>query len=220
MSDDSAETPVDGTAPTNGTSVSDAAIDGGFRKRVLLLPVAAAVIIGLCAWKLSQPISTRTKNREITDYRQSPRFELIDQAKRLVKFERYLSRHRIVLVFFDSKLPPDQDERLLKLRANLPILKRYETVVVGVSGGLPQENRRGTEFPFPLLTDLVQREAGSHYQVHKQWGSYDETADQPEFKMYLIDRKGTVAWDDGKPRAIDNSITVINALINGQDPGV
>ena len=195
---------------------------GGFRGRVLVLPVAALVIIGLCGWKLAQPISQRSRIREMTEYRQSPRFELIDQSPqpRLVKFERYLSRHRIVLVFFDTKLPPDQDERLVQLRANLPALKRYETVVVGVSGGLPQENRRGSLFPFPLLTDVVQREAGSRYQVHKLWGSYNEQTDEPEFKMFLIDRKGTVAWDGDKPRAIENSKTVINALINGQDPGV
>lgn len=218
MSDDSGEQPANHVeAPVVKQSAN-----GEFRSRVLLLPVAALVIVGLCGWKLAQPISKRSKLRETTEYRQSPRFELIDQSKqpRLVKFERYLSRHRIVLVFFDSKLPPDQDDRLVKLRANLPMLKRYETVVVGVSGGLPQENRRGTLFPFPLLTDVVQREAGSRYDVHKLWGSYNEQADAPEFKMFLIDRKGTVAWDGDKPRAIENSMTVINALINGQDPGV
>jgi peroxiredoxin len=193
----------------------------GFRKRLLVLPIAAVVIVGLCSWKLSRPTISGRGNRSVEIRRQqSPRFELIDQNKRLVKFERYLHRHRIVLVFFDATKSPDQDERLVQLRQGLPRLRRNETVVVGVSGGLPQENRQGTVFPFPLLTDLKQRDAGSHYLVHKQWGSYDPATNRPEFKMFLIDRKGTVAWDGDKPRPIRNATTVINALINGQDPDV
>ena len=195
--------------------------EDGFRKRLLVLPVAALVIVGLCSWKLSRPVTDGSPGGVVvTERRQSPRFELIDQNKLLVKFERYLHRHRIVLVFFDSKQAPDQDERLAQLRDALPQLGRNETIVVGVSGGLPQENRRGSVFPFPLLTDLRQRQPGSHFLVHKQWGSYDERTGQPEFEMFLIDRKGTVAWEADKPRPIRNPTVVINALINGQDPDV
>lgn len=206
-------------------AVSDALMESsedGFRKRLLLLPIAALVIVGLCSWKLSRPANdgSRGDGFVATERRQSPRFELIDQNKLLVKFERYLHRHRIVLVFFDSNQPPDQDERLVQLRTALPQLGRNDTVVVGVSGGLPQENRRGSVFAFPLLTDLKQRQPGSHYLVHKQWGSYDQGTDQPEFEMFLIDRKGTVAWEADKPRPIRNPTVVINALINGQDPDV
>lgn len=194
----------------------------GFRKRLWVLPIAAVIIAGLCSWRLSRPgtIFGRGSRSVPAERRPSPRFELIDQHKRLVKFERYLHRHRIVLVFFDSTHPPDQDPRLVKLRQALKQLGRNETVVVGVSGGLPQQNRQGSVFPFPLLTDLQQRQADSHFRVHKLWGSYDAVANQPEFKMFLIDRKGTVAWEGETPRAIGNPTTVIHALINGQDPDV
>lgn len=221
-----AQTRVADSMAVSGSESSDlrapaanqSSIDTGFDKRLLIVAVAAILIVGACVWKLTQPVDVTATSREDQLRKPAPRFELPDQKTRLVKFERYLGRHRILLVFFDGDFPPDQDDRLVQLRKGYSGLSKNNTVVVAVSGGLPQTNRSGTAFPFPILTDLQQRDPGSHFNAHKLWGSYDAKAKKPLFKTFLIDRRGDVAWTDQGPKEITNSTTVINALINGQDP--
>ena len=68
--------------------------------RILILPVAAAVIIGLVVWRMNrhpQGVGSRATPTAVRHL--APRFELYDQNSQLVKFERYLGRTRLLLLF-------------------------------------------------------------------------------------------------------------------------
>ena len=167
-----------------------------FRPRILILPVAAAVIAGLVAFKLTRPPQSFRAGDAVM-WQPAPPFKGLDSDNRLVKFERYLGRHEILLIFFDGEAGADHDPLLLRVREQFDSLKRRGTIVVGVSAALPQQNRaafqRSGAFPFPLLSD-------PEFKIHQMWGRFDETTEQPLTGAFLIDRAGRVAWLGKFPR--------------------
>ena len=167
-----------------------------FRPRILILPVAAAVIAGLVAFKLTRPPQSFRAGDAVM-WQPAPPFKGLDSDNRLVKFERYLGRHEILLIFFDGEAGADHDPLLLRVREQFDSLKRRGTIVVGVSAALPQQNRaafqRSGAFPFPLLSD-------PEFKIHQMWGRFDETAERPMTGAFLIDRAGRVAWLGKFPR--------------------
>ena len=62
---------------------------------------------------------------------------------------------------------------------------------MAISTALPQENRKDIaqhgDFPFPLLSD-------PDFHVHRAWGRFDESTGKPLDGVFVIDRKGSVAW--------------------------
>ncbi len=176
-------------------------VSGKFRG-VLFLATAAALISGLCVYKLTRTYEPVAAANTPLSLQPAPPFELLDSKKpsELVRLKTYLGRHRIVLVFFDAAAGADHDPNLLRLRADYELLKSTGTVVVGVSPALPQENRkvfkRSGDFPFSLLSDPDLR-------VHELWGRYNNETKAAQPGLFLIDRKGDVAWADGFPRPLD-----------------
>lgn len=169
-----------------------------WRPRVLVLPIAAAIIVGLVAFKLSQPRQARST--AVVDERRSAdplKFMALDSNNQLVKFERYLGRHEILLIFFDGDAGADRDPVLLRMREQFPELKRRGVQVVAVSAAIPQFNRQAMErvgkFPFPLLSD-------PEFFIHQLWGRYDEERLQTRTGVFWIDRAGQVAWSGKFPR--------------------
>ena len=186
-------------------------VSGKFRD-VLILTVLAGVILALCVYKL-----TRT-NRPVSaeeavpiNVQPAPTFELLDSSEtsQMVRLASFIGRHRIVLLFFDGAAGADQDAHLLRLRDQYDAITADGTKVIAVSAALPQENRsvfeRSGEFPFPLLSD-------PDFRVHRMWGRYDEQRDVPRQGLFLIDRKGDVAWADGSPRPVDDPQAIIDEL--------
>lgn len=171
-----------------------------FRPRLLILPLAAAVIAGLVAFKLTRPPQSFRAGDAVM-WRPAPSFKGLDSDNRLLKFERYLGRHEILLIFFDGDAGADHDPLLLRIREKFDGLKRRGAIVVGVSAALPQQNRaafkRSGVFPFPLLSD-------PEFKIHQMWGRFDETTEQPLTGAFLIDRAGRVAWSEKFPRPEDS----------------
>ena len=167
-----------------------------WRPRVLVLPMAAAVIVGLVAFKLSQPPQKRS-TATFDEKRPATKFLAYDSDNKLVKFERYLGRQEVLLIFFDGEAGADRDPVLLRVRQQFPELKRRGMQVVGVSAAIPQYNRqameRGGKFPFPLLSD-------PEFLIHRLWGRYDEDRLETQTGVFWIDRAGQVAWSGKSPR--------------------
>ena len=167
-----------------------------WQPRVLVLPIAAAVIVGLVAFKLSQPPQQRS-TAALDERRPAPKFLALDSQNELVKFERYLGRQEVLLIFFDGDVGADRDMVLLRARQQFPELKRRGVQVVGVSAAIPQHNRQAMDrcgkFPFPLLSD-------PEFLIHRLWGRYDEDRRQTQTGVFLIDRAGQVAWSGESPR--------------------
>ena len=182
------------------------------KPRVLVLPIAAAIIVGLCLWKSLQPATERPLSVNRPSVQPAPAFDLYDQQSKLVKFERYLGRHKILLAFVDAAKEQPDSRLLDQLRTFHEALERQGYVVVAVTGCLPSQNRQGVETPFPLLTDLNLRVAGSQYMTYRQWGLFDARTRQPRVGIFVIDRSGTVDWMGDAPQPAERPEEVIRTL--------
>lgn len=166
-----------------------------FRARVLVLPIAALIIVGLVVWKSRQPPQPRS-SATLVERRPAPKFMGLDSNNQLVKFERYLGRHEILVIFFDGEAGADHDPVLMRVRRRFDELNRRGVKVVGISAAIPQFNRQAAErsgpFPFPLLSD-------PEFYMHRLWGRYDEDQLRTQTGAFWIDRAGTVAWSGNYP---------------------
>jgi peroxiredoxin len=193
------------------------------RRGPVLLLVAAGVILVVTVlryrqleeWKTSPP-PPRAAARQL-----APRFELADHRRHLVKFERFLGRQRVVLVFFDSELGADRDPRLLPLIEHFDRINSAGIEVVAVSTATRFENEQAEErigrIPFPLLTDIDLHSPVP--RAHLLWGRLDERSQQPLPGMFLVARDGTIpVGPDGKPLPVQDEQAVIETLIRGEWP--
>jgi len=188
------------------------------RPRILVLPIAAIVIGGLVFWRLTREERSPTVSRAVA-LQMAPRFELYDQSSRLVKFERYLGRTRMAVLFYDGEAGADQDALLCSLRDHHDAVEKAGVQVVGISTATPYANRSagersGGEFPFPLLSDV-----DLAWPVHRLWGMIDPQTDQPRSGLFLVDRGGRVTAQAGQPIPVPDSVVIVEALVQGRWPG-
>ena len=196
------------------------------QRRILVLPISALVITGLCVYKW-------TRNYEKVPVLKPdaqcapPLFDLPNQNKNStnVRLGSYIGRHRILVVFYDGEAGAEKNSTLLYIRENYQAIKKTGTVVFGISTAIPQLNRvdirtTGSKqigihprkpFPFPLLTDL-----SPVCKVHHQWGRYDETLKRPLQGTFLIDRVGLVACVGRTPKPLFSPQQIIDEIISGR----
>jgi len=184
-------------------------------RRILILFIAGAVIVILCAYKVTRTYKKPTHVVLPTVKQAAPPFELYNEKhpNELFRLAGYLGRHRILVLFFDGKTGADRDPMALRLRDEFDRLRKNNIKVLAVSAALPQENRkviqRSGPFPFPLLSDPDLR-------VHRLWGRIDEHSGRPQTGLFLIDRAGKVDWADGSPRPLTDPKTTVDELIAGR----
>lgn len=190
-----------------------------YRRRILILPIAAVIIGSLCAWRIANPLQSVSPD-ELPEMRKpAPAFQLYDQESTVVNLEAYLHRHKIVLAFFDGAAGADSSSILNQLREFYPALKREGFVVFGVSTALPQEIRNNSlqSWPFQILSDAA---ATAKNSVHRVWGTFVEppSLDKPagtKPAVFLIDRAGLVAWEGKFPLPEPDSDMILNRLLSG-----
>lgn len=167
-----------------------------FRPRILVLPIAAAIISVLVVFKVTQVPQSR-HSAVMNEFRSAPSFVALDLDNKLFKLERYIGRHEILVIFFDGELGADRDPMLQRVRERFSKIKSRGTQVVAISAALPQHNRQAVErsgkFPFPVLSD-------PEFLIHRMWGRYDENEQRPLPAAFLIDRAGRVPWTGQSPR--------------------
>lgn len=167
-------------------------------RRLYLVFVAGLVIAGVCIYRLqvNQPLDYEAQVQAATTRIPAPTFEGVNEENQIFRLSSYLGRHRIVIVFYDGAAGADRSRELLGLQSRAEALKQRDVKVVGISTAIPQENRRALSAlgmpPFPLISDID----GS---IHRRWGRWS-TSDSPLSGLFLIDRKGTVAFHAGAPR--------------------
>lgn len=177
--------------------------------RLLLLPLSAAVIAGLCAYKLSRSDEQADANRPIRITRPAPLFELSDQRKppQTVRLETFVGRHEIVLVFFKDKVGLS-DPALVWVRDHAEILRNNGVRVFAISQALPQTHRKMLEeslnadepVPFQMLSDLDGK-------VHEQYGLLGTNDLEPKSGVFLIDRAGNMTWNQTHPLPTDDPLS-------------
>ncbi len=199
-------------------------------KRVLVLPAAALILIALVVYKQTRgPVELPAAQVAV------PLFSLLTPTNELVKLERYVGRHKILVVFFDGEavaeiLTPTADGEsafseeavqtrlqsgygdLLRLREDAERLSDENVVIVAVSTALPQHNRKAVEilgeFPFEILSD-------PDYSVHEKWKRYDTVAQRPVAGVFVVNRAGLVRWREGGPIPEPNLESAYRRLSEG-----
>ncbi|MDZ4685459.1 MAG: redoxin domain-containing protein [Planctomycetaceae bacterium] len=174
--------------------------------------VAAGMLIaGVCAWRLATnvPQDYAAQLAEAKLPRPAAAFEGLDAHNQMFRLDRYLHRHRILLVFFSAELTAAGDPHLTAVRERFDALSRHDVKVVGVSTALPQENRAAMEplgeFPFPLISDV-------NLGIHRVWGRLDGVTERPIPGVFLIDRKGTVSSLGQSPQPVDDLAALLEEL--------
>ena len=182
-----------------------------FALGVLIATVTIARIV------TNQPQTYEEQVAAAVMMRPAPGFEALDSEGHLVRLSAWLGRHRIILVFFDGERGADQDADLLKLRDRFAELKETDVKIVGVTLSIPQINRAamdraGGTFPFPLVSDIDFQSPEGTMRIHRHWGRLDAIGEQPLKGVFLIDRKGQVAYVGPIPKPYDNVDQVIEIL--------
>ncbi|MCA9079134.1 MAG: redoxin domain-containing protein [Planctomycetaceae bacterium] len=192
----------------------------------MFLLVAGGVLAAIVGWRRRQLDQWRLDPRQTTASarRFAPHFELNDQHSELVKFQRYLGRTRLVLVFFDGELGADHDSVLRPLIDQAEAIEAAGIQLVGVSLATPYANRQaekrlGREVGFPLLTD-VDLQSPITAPTHRLYGLFDEQRQSTRTGLFLIDRNQMVAMDpvDGFPAPVADPQAAITQLIHGEWP--
>ncbi|HVJ67047.1 MAG TPA: redoxin domain-containing protein [Caulifigura sp.] len=177
--------------------VAGFAFDGLMDRRVLILPVAAAVIAGLVLWRLDQEKVRRSRPRPVAILKNlgaAPSFLLTTQNGGRAKLAAYLGRTKIVLLFTGGGRPlADSPELAAVAEAQAGITAGGAQLVV-VTTAPPQEVRRlqesrGKPFSFPILSD-IDPELGVLTPAHQMWGLVDGPEAPPRSGLFLIDRAG------------------------------
>lgn len=167
-------------------------------RRIWVVAVLGAVIVSLCAYRLqvNRSYDYDASLKAATIYAPAPLFEGLDENNEMFRLSAYAGRHRIVVVFFDGTKGADQSAELAEISKHADDLSGRGDKVVAVSAAIPQENRAALkqlgEFPGPLISDVD----GS---IHARWGR--STVNNELLPgLFLIDRKGNVAFQGGAPR--------------------
>jgi len=165
-----------------------------FKPRILVLPVAALVIIALVYFKSSRPqVELPDVARQALERRRPAQvFKLHDQRSQPFRLERYLGRHKLLIVFFDPAHGAAKNPQLQILKAGYDRLSADDRKVIAISSATPYANREsfksGGDFPFHVLSD-------ADYSVQTAWGCMSP-GDPPQVvpSVFVVDRAGVITW--------------------------
>ncbi|HUG20691.1 MAG TPA: redoxin domain-containing protein [Planctomycetaceae bacterium] len=190
-------------------------------KRLIPIFLAALVIAGVSYWKVTRDYPPQPRAEDLVFKQPAPLIPTLpDQNSEVLKFERYLGRHDIFVVFYDGKNGIENSKSMQLFRTRYAELKKRGTIVVGISDALPQESlgyeevadesgktvRRKKSWPFPLLTDFG-------LLVHQNWGRYDKETEQALEGVFYLDRAGNVDFQNGRPLPLDGPERFLNQLL-------
>ncbi len=180
------------------------------------LTLAMATTFGAWKWKQDHKPKPGSSTGSPPVYAVAPLFELPDQKSRMVRLERYVGRHPIILVFFDGEKGADANPWLKALAERYATVQSSGTKVVAITTTLPQKNR-AADMPFDVLTDLKPGDITSTGSIHRAWGAVDEKG-EPTPRLFLIRHDRTVQWGEGRPEPVADPLAIIRAAVQGSDP--
>lgn len=189
------------------------------KPRFLILLVLLSAVVASTAWRLQHPHQAAPGSARSISARPAPDFQLLDQNNRPVRLQGYVSRHRILVAFFDPRSGPDRDPVLQKLREFYPTLKRAGFVVLAISTPLaPDIKPQILSYPFPVLRDT---NAGTPESCCNRWGVSD-TPTEPGSPikitpaLFLIEQNGLTSWKGKAPEPIADSMEFILGIVRGE----
>jgi peroxiredoxin len=190
--------------------------------RILVLPLAAALIAGLVIWRIQ--IDGRQKgsgsSARTMVMAQNHGFMLTDQHRHLTKLQGYLGRTKLILVFFDGNLPAHTDPIVARIRDDFDKLKAQGVQPIAISTASPfaiqkSEELSGRKFPFPVLMD-VDPNGLLPTPAHVAWGLRDPRTETLKTGTFLIDRMGRVSARGFVPQPVKDPQHVIDTILRGE----
>jgi peroxiredoxin len=181
------------------------------RVRLGLVIIAGIVIAGVCVWRVAanRPQDYAAQLAEAKLPQPASAFEGLDAQNQMFRLDRYLHRHRILVVFYSAEETAAGDPQLTAIRERFEALSHSDVKVVGVCTALPQDNRAAMEktgeFPFPLISDV-------NLAIHRAWARLDRATEQPLPGVFLIDRKGNVSSLGGVPQPVADLSQLLEEL--------
>ena len=185
------------------------------RRIFLVIPVAAAVIAGVVAFKLTQQYEPQSELQSAAVVRPAPLFKLYDQNSELVRLkERYIGRTKLLIVFYDGTRGPEASPLLTALRERHADVHATGSAILAISAARPSENRYGKNlerrkaagqfaaksdaeirYSFPVLSDIL-------YDWHRQYGAFDEKSQQPLEAAFIVDQAGFIEYEHIGPERL------------------
>lgn len=196
-----------------------------FGKREIVLLLAGLVILVTVVWREQQLQHWKSDpTRQIAMVRTlAPRFTLADHNRKVVKFERLLGRHRVILAFFDPELGVDRDPRTQQLIENFDAMHRAGIEIVAVSTATPYANgeaerRLGRKLPFPVVTDIDINDPAP-LPTHRKFGLIDAQTGEARTGLFLIERDGSLPrQENGLPLPVQDEVAALATLASGEWP--
>jgi peroxiredoxin len=177
-------------------------VTGFVDQRLILVLLAGGLIAGVCVYRIqtNRPLDHAAQVQAASQPQPAPLFEAVNEQNEMFRLQSFLGRHRIVVAFYDGGAGADQSRDLAELVRRTDELKQRDVKVVGVSRAIPQFNRAALErlgaFPGQLLSDV-------DGMIHERWGR-SGSDDGTISGLFLIDRKGQVAFFGGQPRSYES----------------
>lgn len=179
-------------------------------RRLLVVLLAGGAIAAVCAWRISANRSAdyNAVSRATMLRRRAPGFEASDAQNQMFRLERYLGRHRVLVVFVPGEADPVRTALRL-FDEHQEDLQRQDIKVVVLSPALPQQHRAWIrdvgESPVAVLTDL-------QGEIAREWGVLNVT----KAIAFVVDRKGEVAWSGIAPLPTDDLAQILNQRQSGR----
>jgi len=192
-------------------------------QREILLLSAGVFLIVLVVWRQNQLDEWKNDpSRQVATIRTlAPRFTLADHNRKVVKLERLLGRHRVVIAFFDADLGVDQDPRTKSLLKNFDAIDQAGIEIIAVSTATPfaneeAERRLGRELPFPVLTDIDMTNP-QPTPAHREYGLVESDSGKVKTGLFMIERDGSLSLDkNGLATPVADEQSALAALSKGE----
>ncbi len=125
-----------------------------------------------------------------------------------------LHRRPVVLVFYPADNSPVCSNQLALYNQALPIFKRYNAAIFGISTDSPDSHKsfaNNLNLAFPLLADNDPVGA-----IARTYGVFDEENQNSERALFVLDGSGIVQWSYVSPKNInpgaDGILTALEKL--------
>jgi len=130
----------------------------------------------------------------------APGFELNATPDQKIKLEDFQGKN-VILAFYPADWSPVCSDQMALYNEMLKYFSKYEAQIFGISVDsvwchLAFEKDRNLHFP--LLADFEPKGA-----VAKKYGVYDEEIGECKRALFVIDKKGMIAWSYISPTAVN-----------------
>ena len=163
------------------------------RRVVFVLPVAAVILAGLVAWKMTRPPAASVAVPG-SPARLVPKLELMDSRGQLFRLRSHLGRSRVLVAFFRAEKSFAESPLIQALQDSHADLSRAAPVIVAVgpsqSGMYRYWMKDSGPLPFHVVGDVLG-------EARRDWGLPDEAPLKEA--VFLIDRTGLIRFSHVEP---------------------